>query len=274
MKKLFKNYLPTVFLALVLLFCLYCNINTKKTVRYSGYGDNEFITYSSVISETVSFTKKEETYLETTNSVPFYTQISDLSNSCGPTGGAIIIGFYDKYYNDLIPDFDPCLSSGRYKKNDRVAVPKLMGELYALMRTNVDDVGVGQGDCIDGLNTYVREKGYSISYSNVRSNYSINATSFTLAVERNEPTLIFCSKMDLYILTTAGNLDSISYTTYNGGHIVVGYGIYEVKYYNGDNVFRSDTYVRVATGLAGVDHGFIKLSSTDWCNAAYAVDIN
>lgn len=275
MKKLLKNYSLTLFSVVILLFGFCFNVNHKESNRYSGYGDDSsYSTYSSIITETVSYTSKEESYIETVNAVPLYTQISDLPNSCGPTGGAIIVGFYDKYYENLIPNFVPNLSSGKYKKNDRVAVPNLMRDLYTLMRTNIDDVGVGQGDCMDGLETYVKNKGYSISYSNIKSNNTVNASYFTSAINRNEPALIFCSKMDLYIVTTNSNVDSISYTTYTGGHVVVGYGLYSVKYYNGDNQFRSDTYIRVATGLSGVEHGFLKVASTDWCNAAYSVDIN
>lgn len=275
MKKLLKNYLLTFLSVAVLLICFCFSVNYKESDRYSGYGDNSsYSTYSSIITEQVSYTSKEESYIETANAVPFYTQIGDLPNSCGPTGGAIIVGFYDKYYENLIPDFTPTLSSGKYKKNDRVAVPNLMRDLYTLMRTNIDDVGVGQGDCMDGLKTYVNNKGYSLSYSNIKSNNTVNTSSFTSAINRNEPALIFCSRMDLYLITTTSNMDSITYTSYTGGHVVVGYGLYSVKYFNGANQFRSDVYINVATGLPGADNGFLKVASTDWCNAAYSVNIN
>ena len=277
MKNLIKKSLFAVLVITLILSCFGLNFyQTKesKNNRYSGYGENSYYsTYSSVITETVSYTSKEESYIETVNAVPLYTQISDLPNSCGPTGGAIIVGYYDKYYDNLIPDFVPTLSSGKYKKNDRIAVPNLMRDLYTLMRTNVDDVGVGQGDCMDGLKTYVQNRGYSLSYSNIKSNNTINTSNLTSAINSNEPALIFCSKMDLYIITTTSNKDSITYNSYTGGHVVVGYGLYSVKYFNGANQFRSDVYIRVATGLPGLDHGFLKVAATDWCNAAYTVDI-
>lgn len=272
MKRLLgKHFISLFLIAVSLLLCFDSTFFVNKTARYSGYG--EAITYSSTVTETVTFTRKEETYIETVNGVPLYTQLSTLSNSCGPTAGAIIVGFYDYYYDNLIPDYAPCLSTGVYKKNDRVAIPKLMEELYVLMRTNIDDVGVDQSDCVNGLKSYVEKTGHSITYTNIRSNSTINLSSLTSSININKPSLVFCSKMDLYMMATTSNKDSISYNSYVGGHVVVGYGLYSVKYYNGNNMFREDNYMRVATGLSGIDSAYIKLSSTGWCNAAFAVDI-
>ena len=60
----------------------------------------------------------------------------------------------------------------------------------------------------------------------------------------------------------------------NSPHIVVGYGLYEVNYYNGDNLFRTDRYIRVATGLSTSSEYLLKIDATDWCDGAYAVTVN
>ena len=276
MKKIIRNYFFIAIAIVLLIFCgSFCGAsNFSKGTRYSGYGENLISTYSNIVTETVTFTRREESYIETVKGVPLYTQISTLSNSCGPTGGAIIVGFYDKYYEDLIPDYNPCLSTGRYKGNDRTAIPQLMGELYTLMRTNVDDVGVSESDCVNGLKAYVENKNHSLSYSNVRSGSTINISSLTSAINSNVPAIVFCSKMDLYSYATNSGNDSISYLSYVGGHVVVGYGFLNIKYYNGDTMFREDNYMRVATGLPGIQSAYIKLSTTGWCNAAYAVNVS
>lgn len=252
---------------------LIANSGFSSEDRYSGYGDL-ITTYSTEVEETINFTRKEDTYIETFKGVPMYVQLSNFSNSCGPTGGAIVIGFYDRYYEELIPSYVPYFSTGAYKKNDKVYVPQLVGELYSLMRTNVDDVGVSQSDCLTGLRAYVNNRGYSITYSSVKSSSSINVSAYQTAINNNQPTLLFCDKMDLYTIANDTNADILIRSSYYGGHVAVAYGLYTIKYYNGNNNFRTDSYIRIATGLPEIQNGYLKISATDWCNAAYAVSIS
>lgn len=273
-KKVFKI---TCLILFGLCFCIVSSLNIRQNayadMRFSGYGES-IIPYAAVATEKVTYTSKEETYIETYKAVPIYTQISNLPNSCGATGGAIIVGFYDRYYEDLIPDYVPYYSTGAYKMNDRVYTPKLMGELYTLMRTNVDDVGVNQTDCLNGLKSYVNSHGFNISYTNVlKSNNIINEATYTTAINNNQPTLLFCNKMNLYQVLSNTNDDALTCFTYLGAHVAVAYGLYTIKYYNGNNNFRTDKYLKIATGLAEITTGYLKLESNDWCNNAYIVNV-
>lgn len=128
-----------------------------------------------------------------------------------------------------------------------------MRELYTLMRTNVDDVGVNQTDCLNGLKTYVNNHGFNISYANVlKTNHIINEASYTNAINNNQPILLFCNKMDLYQIFTTSNEDTLSCSAYNGAHVAVAYGLYTIKYFNGNNNFRTDKYLKIATGLSEI----------------------
>lgn len=260
-------------LLLALLICL-MPINVAKANEYSRFcGYSTTISAQSNTDETINFTKRVPISYQTVNGVPKYSQLSDLENSCGATAGSMVVGFYDKYYEDLIPDFKTYIGSGTYRGRDTVHIPKLMRELYTLMRTNIDDVGVNEPDCLNGLKSYVNGKGHSLSYTNVRYGSRINESTYTNAMQNNHPVLIFCSKMDLYAISVGDTEDTISYTTFYGGHVVVGFGILTVNYYNGNNIFRTDKYINVATGLGSLT-GYLKFESTDWCNAAYEVTIN
>lgn len=229
--------------------------------------------YAAVSSETVNFTSKEESYEETAYGMPIFYQNSQLPNSCGPTAGAIVVSFYDKYYEDLIPNYDPCLSTGKYKRADKVYIPQVMSELYTLMRTNVDDVGVSEPDCLNGLRTYVSNRGRTINYNKIISSNKVNEAAFVSAIHNNQPTLLFCGKMDLYLISTGSNSDTLAKSSYIGAHVAVGYGIYTIKYYNGNNNFRTDKYVKINTGFSEVPSGYLRLDSNDWCNDALAVSI-
>lgn len=142
------------------------------------------------------------------------------------------------------------------------------------MRTNVDDVGVSETDCLNGLRTYVVNHGRTINYTNIKSSNIVNESQFVTAIHNNQPTLLFCSKVDLQSIATYSNYDTISKSEYGGAHIAVAYGIRTIKYYNGNNIFRTDKYLQIATGLSGDLSGLLKIDSTDWCNSAYIACIS
>lgn len=259
----------TLLLALIVCIMPYKTAKANQD-RYCGYSTT--VSAQSSTTEIVNFTNRIPVTYQTVNGVPKYNQVSDLPNSCGAIAGSIVVGFYDKYYEELIPDFKTYVGSGTYRGRDSVYIPKLMRELYTLMRTNVDDVGVSETDCLNGLKSYVNSKGRSLTYTNVRQGGRINETAYTNAMQNNHPVLLFCSKMDLYSFSLGDTQDIVSCTTYSDGHVAVGYGIITINYYNGNSIFRTDKYINVATGI-GTMTGYLKIESTDWCNGAYEVTI-
>ena len=252
-----------------------CGGASAKEVRFSGFGSIDSAS-AVVTSETVSYTRKEESYIELNKKVPYYYQMSELPNSCGPTAGATVVGYYDKYYEELIPGFVSYYpATGAYKKIDNIYIPNLMQELYTLMRTNVDDVGVSQSDCLNGLKTYVNNQGYSISFNSLKNGNTVDDSLAAAAINDGQPSMLFCSKTDLKIVMTYTNEDEITCISYSGAHIVVAYGLYIIKYYDDeDNNFRTDKYLNVSSGLAEWSNGMILLNSTDWLVDAYSVKIS
>jgi len=247
---------------------------TKYDFRYSGYGETN-AQATLINTETVNFTKREVEQLETVNGVPMYMPINGLTNSCGAIAGAIVVGFFDKYYENLIPNYKTYISTGRYKGNDNTYIPRVIEEMYVLMRTNIDDVGVSQYDCINGLKQYVINKGYSINLTDIKKSNKVDEAMLSSSINNNNPSILFCAKTDVYNFSLSSNSDTIYCTNLTaGGHIVVASGLYTIKYYNGDNLFRIDKYIKIATGLTTQTNTYLRLDSNDWFNGAYSVSIN
>lgn len=232
-------------------------------------------------SETVYFTSRESEYTETTNGVPLYYLSGNLTNGCGAAAGAIVVGFYDKYYENLIPDYTAYFpATGKYKINDNTKVPALMSELYNLMRINVDDVGVNETDCLNGLRSYVQSKNLTVNYSSIKSSSQFSLSAFSSAINSNKPVLLFSEANTVCIFTNTSDREIITKSIISENHIYVGYGIHTVRYYNGNVNFRTDTYIRVATGWDITNNGFILVSSTastvknSWFVNGYAVTIS
>lgn len=273
-KKYFGAFLICLFACLMVCLCSGFSVKLpEKQGRYSAsYGDDA-MAYAATVTERIDFTKRDITFVETNKGVPLYSQIGTYANSCGAVAGAIVVGFYDAYYENLIPNYNPLLASGKYKRNDATYVPKLFGDLYTLMRTNVDDVGVSEEDCKSGLRAYVNNHGQNLSYSNVKGYNAINEAAFVNAINNNQPVLLFCDKMDLYSFSNNSDYDLLIKYEFSGAHIAVGFGLYTLTYYNGNNNFRTDKYLRIATGISGMPDSYLKLESTDWCDSAYAVSV-
>ena len=108
--------------------------------------------------ETINFTTLDNIYIQTPNRVPLYYSHT-LENACGPIGGGIIVGYYDKYFQNLIPNYtNYYTATGKYRLQDSTYVPAMIQALYTEMQTNVVAPGVSESECLDGLQSYVEGK--------------------------------------------------------------------------------------------------------------------
>lgn len=252
----------------------------QMSAKAEGTGEKRY--YDSLnaspritITETINYTSKEQECYELPNLAPLY-YTTTLTNACGPVAGGIIVGYYDKYYEDLIPDYTAYYpASGKYKRPDSTYVPALLQNLYTLMRTNIDDVGVSETDCLNGLRSYVESKNRLINYSSIMNSTGtgLNETAYLSAINAQKPVLMFCNSVTLYDIYLFDNYDNIAILQTGNSHVLVGYAYLVVRYYNGTTNFRTDTYLEVSTGWSENLYGYLKISSTEWLDSGYAVDI-
>lgn len=283
MKVKIKNFLFIgLFVALFLFnaFISECKFVFAAPQEKAAHFGNIQLYSSTTSTETIYFTQRDEQSSATVNNVPLYQKQTILSNSCGATAGAIVVGFYDKYYENLIPDYTSYFTAtGRYKPADRVYVPALIENLYYLMETNVEDVGVSEDECLNGLRKYVQNASLSIDYKSVKSGGKLDETAYVNSIKANKPVLIFAQSLELVNgISVSSDRDVLSKISMNDNHVYVGYGYYKINYYT-DNTVRTDTYMKVACGLAGMLYGYIRISSTaspvsfGWLANAYSVTI-
>lgn len=280
MKSIFKKCIcsivafATLFGGVMGVFSHKTSVARADTVSEMRYYDAPGVMLTSGTDETITYTRKEETEIIFPNAVPnYYTNTYD--NACGPVAGANIVGYYDKYYEDLIPDYTAYYpANGRYRLIDGTYIPALIGDLYTLMRTNVVDVGVSESECLEGLQDYVEGKNRSITYTNIKSG-SFNMTAYKNAMSNQVPVILFCQSTDVVLIDTGEQQDEVLHLMSSSTHIVVGYGYREIKYYDTSNVnFRTDVYLRVATGWMTNASGYLKANSMSWLNSAYVVNVS
>lgn len=236
--------------------------------RYVG---GELIsTYAS--SETISYVSREVVEnISTANGTPLYSAVSGMQNGCGAVAGSIIVGFYDKYYANLIPDWDSYYSSGMYRIQNGTYVQTLLLDLYNRMQTNVVAPGVSEDEFKSGLRSYVTDHGYNLQYISLGAENNFNYSAFKAGISNNQPAVLLVQPSNFYLMNIKDNEDTITANTISGNHIMVAYGYYEVKY-TLSNGIRTDKYLRVETGFSGSPTALYKVGS--YIDAAYKVTIN
>lgn len=266
------NRINTIALLLLCLpFCGGWSSTPAAAEQSDRYVGGELIsTYAS--NETISYVSKQVVEdITTANGTPKYFAVSGMQNGCGAVAGGITVGFYDKYYENLIPDWTAYYSTGRYKGQDGTYVQGLLFDLYDRMQTNVVAEGVSETEFKNGLKSYVVDHGYNLQYTSLGVGNNFNYSTFKTAVNNNQPTVLFVQPSNIYLLAEHENEDILTSGNISGNHVMVAYGYYEVKY-TLSNGTRTDKYLYVATGMSGTSSALYKIGS--YVNAAYKVTIN
>lgn len=279
MQKTVKKGLIMAFCAFILL-CGALIPTFTVSARADGvkrYYDGDLISAYAVSSEEVYYSNRTLDDTTTVNNAPTYHANPDLSNSCGPTAGGIVVGFYDKYFENLIPNYTVYYTAnGRYKPKDQTYIPAVMQNLYTLMRTNVDDVGVSESDCKSGLKTYVQQHGYNLSYTSIKNSSGVfQFNTVKNAIDSNKVILLFCDEADLISVSNGNGNDTIVSMAVQNNHVMVAYGYCTYRYYDSNNVnFRTDTYLIVSSGFISPGTAFVKANTTTWLDSGYVVTIS
>lgn len=269
MKKLIKFSLLVLLVSSVLIFGGW---TTEQKPTMERYADAPII--SKLANTTIEYNYRTVDSKYTPGGSPYYSQVSGMSNACGAVAGAEIIAFYDKYYENMIPNWVSYYASGTYRLQDSVYVPAVMWELYDLMQTNVKDVGVSEQEFVDGLKTYINKQGYSVNMQNVVSGSSIDYQACKTAIDNNKVIALLSHAGDIYDIKEYSGHDTVTSFNIASSHIMVAYGYYEINYYNSNNsLFRTDKYLEVATGLDTRMMAFYKVNPHN-LSSAYIVNIS
>lgn len=230
-------------------------------------------------TETFTYSRKEVSQYQINNSFPNYynTNIS-LTNTCANVAGANVIGYYDRYFDELIPN----CASGILRGTNYVYYEMLLFKekkqavidwLYTAMKTNTIDDGTTEDDCLEGLGEYVEGKGRDITYSSVMTGEELNFDEFDAELKEGKPIMFFLSGYTFVSVNDSGNSVAITINEYTGNHIIVAYGYQKIDYYDANNkLIESNIYIFVSTGIENVS-GFYLLNYGGNINSAKAVDI-
>lgn len=255
-------------------------------------------TYNSPVDETIYYTRKVDSSYAFEGALPDYTYHEN-NNACGPVAGAVALGYYDRQFPDLIPNYIP------------TSISKNTGKLiYASQNTEVNNVisqlitkmnaqnGVTVSNFKSGLTSYVSGKGLKTSYSSAMSPFLIFWSRFDYGKYVNEinagkPVVLCLDEFHIGNIGTVGNVDQQRImTSKNKGHMMVGFGYRTIKYYRYESWvvwtptwlnpfktttvteevnFRTDAFLMAVTGQG--DMAYLNINKNISFNDAFSVNI-
>lgn len=203
-------------------------------------------------SETIYYSRKETEEYKIKGEVPGY--ISTTDTGCANLAGAVIIGYYDRLCENLIPNYKTYIQIGsliKYKEIS-VEVANVITELKDLMGTDKGVIGTTFTGYQQGMRAYVTNHNYTYSTEDLGK---LNLDKYKTAVQSNKPVAIFLSNYSILLSDQDdGTSETIKYSYDTVPHVVVGFGYKIETYFNANNaVIATRTYLKVASGLTQVN---------------------
>lgn len=242
----------------------------ENAVLYSdGYVDN-----SESVSVTINYQSKNTDFKSLSKSNPNFTSPGGIVNACAAVAGCNIIGFYDRYYEYLIPNH----AAGRelygyyiYSIADEY-VDNVTKVLYGKM--NGSEAGITETNFKNGLQQYCREYGLNCDFTQLLSSGKLSFSSVKQSIEENKPIALLLSTYTVCNISGYNGYDRLDYDVYKGDHIMVGFGYCNLTYTLADGTNSSYDFIPVASGYTYPSYGYFNINYCTNINSAYKVYIH
>ena len=237
--------------------------------RFGYYGGGSYTSQSY----TVSYDHKTTSSYTIPYGIPTYEPAS--GTSCANAAGTIVIGYYDRFFENLVPNAQTYITLGNIISYTSGGEPiyNVCLELYDLMGTTSS--GTSFSGFNAGMASYVQGQGYSYSTTSMFTSGSFDFNKYITAVESGKPVALFLNGYAIYTYTdTENGVDTIHSDVSVYTHVAVGCGYkYETYYDANNNVVSTQRYLRVASGLALYGMCYINASAYTTINNAISITI-
>ncbi len=242
---------------------------------YSEQGPNveiktEYISYSS---------QRDSCYFINSTYPMYYNTNTLLSNTCANTAGSNIIGFYDRYYDSLIPNCTVGrMSTRHFMYYKMVAIEEqvqgVINDLYVRMSTNNPEAGTTQAQYKNGLTSYVESKGLSTTYYSVMKETILDMDLVIQQLKSGYPVTLYLSGYNLSSVEDNNGVVTITKRQYEGNHIMIVFGYDIIDYLDeNDLIIKSKTFLYVTPGMGNADYNTYIVNNNGKVNDAEATKI-
>ncbi len=192
------------------------------------------------------------------------------SGSCGAIGGGNLIGYYDRYDENLIPNHvsGRPLANTYYYYIEDAAVQAVIRELYDYMGTTTS--GTTEKQFKNGIVNFCADKGHSVVFSSCMQGSTLSYSKAKSYLDKNQPIVLFLSGYNVIDLNEYENEDIRSIYLSEANHIMISFG-YKTYVYDGNKTYN---YFSVSSGIATHSSGVYDINYKTKINNALAVNIS
>lgn len=277
-----KNVYVGILLYLVFIDDCFVEVETGNVIATQDIENLYEKAFSSTMSnimtgyETVYYIDKNVNKYELTKRHPaYYPTGENISNACTPAAGANILGYWTRYYPELVPGFIPgSIQLGQYLyKEWAEEADKLVENLYYAMGTNTVAPGTTVTAFISGMTSFVNNTGRQIDYASCNVGGAFNYSFAKQKLKEGMPLVLFIDGFRIDEFYDMTNQMSLSYMIAESAHAMAGFGFNETTYTLSNGTRRVDSYIQVATGLVSKPKGYYNINYNTTIDECYAITI-
>lgn len=203
---------------------------------------------------------------------PYFSASSHLA-SCACVAGANVVGFFDRYDENLIPNHEAgIVFQGQFiYRSEDSAVSAVVDQLYTDMGTTNTGTSVEQFK--NGMKAFCSRKGKNITFSSCMIGGQFNISMARSYMKAHYPVVLFCSGYNVSDIYTYDQNDHISCYESTGNHVMVGFGYMTVDYQLTSSSSAQYRYIKVASGVDGRPDGYYNIDYNTHIDDAIAINI-
>ena len=248
MKRFLCLTLSALCLAYLPAFGICMGILSARTDRYA----EEIIRGGAEGSATRDVYYTSKTIEDYVNPYKAPSFVTSKTNACVVGAGGNVMVYYDRIFDDLIPDYTHKYIFGKFTYGTQnEAVDNMFDTLYDMMGT--DYRGTSIPGFKSGMKAYAASRGHDINLTQFTgSYYNVNFESLKKQLKAEKPAVIF---LNTYSITATEDIiqhdgyDTITHYTYKGMHEMMIYGFKDIFYYDEDaRLKQRDTFLYASTG--------------------------
>lgn len=230
----------------------------------------------SLGDETVYYTNRIENEYALSKRYPEYIPM-EITNGCTPAAGGNIIGYYTRFFPELMPGFTPGITVPNTDLYFYDTMPKesieLIKTLYNYMGTNTEGAGTSIDGFKSGMKKFCNEKNRNISFTSCMKGSSFDFEKAKQKFQSGQPSVVFVGSFMVCVLMDDDLNEAICYLKANANHAMAGFGYSEITYTLQDGSTREDKYIMVATGLLNQPGGYFNINYNAKIDEYYSIEI-
>lgn len=242
----------------------------QTAILYSGSG----IVTPTREKLKIEYISKSKDAASTCLHYPHYSNPSGLDGACAAIAGGNIVGYYDRFFEQLIPNHVSGEFYGdkfSYSLQDKY-VGQIIEQLYVEM--GGANAGITEEGFKSGLKSFCGDKGFLCHYTSLMSSGKLDYEAVKQCIKDGKPIVLFLSKYNNCETSVFDGYDIVNSALYTGNHVMVGFDYMNIKYTLTDGSTIDNRFIGVATGFGDPSTAYFNIDYKTIINSAYKVFIH